>query len=241
VTGVSEGQAQEIRAWLGAKGFRKAQGPTERWFRDETSVKLTEDDGEYRVEILHGTASQRWQGIDELLALRSTWPEAATMRPLELVTSPRLHADRKSFSFGRDPGNWLYRGAQPFAHGIKVLLQMIVGVGAVCDIAWHVGQSVSTHSGTAPFAPAITTSVTVIASALAVAAAIELAYTLFTPGPDEALEPLMLGLSSGILFLISEPAGQDLSVSAQFSAVLLGVLALGVLFFIRSVFLRDDE
>lgn len=163
------------------------------------------------------------------------------MSPIELVTSSRLHADRKGSSSRRDPGTWLYHGAQPFAHGIKVLLQMIVGFGAVCDIAWHVGQSVSAHQGTAPFAPDIATSVTVIASALAVAAAIELAYTLFTPGPDEALEPLMLGLSSGILFLISEPTSQDLSVSAQFSAVLLGVLALGVLFFIRSVFLRDDD
>jgi hypothetical protein len=85
------------------------------------------------------------------------------------------------------------------------------------------------------------TSVAVFASALAVAAAIELAYTLFTPGPDEALEPLMLGLSSGILFLISENADKNLSAPAQFSAVLLGVLALGFLFVIRRYFLRDGD
>lgn len=34
--------------------------------------------------------------------------------------------------------------------------------------------------------------IAVIATALAVAAALELAYTLFTPGPDEAIDPLML-------------------------------------------------
>jgi len=118
---------------------------------------------------------------------------------------------------------------------------MAVGLGAVIDIAWHVEQSVSKHSGTAPFAPSIAASVLVIASALAVAAAIELAYTLFTPGPDEALDPLMLGLSSGILFLITENANNKLSVAVQFSAVLLGVLALGVLFVIRRRLLRDDE
>ncbi len=163
------------------------------------------------------------------------------MLPIELVTSPRFYAHVENVSFHRTPGRWLYHKAKPWAYGIKVFLQMIVGVGAVIDIAWHVEQSVSTHKGAAPFFPSITTSVTVVASALAVAAAIELAYTLFTPGPDETLEPLMLGLSSGILFLITENDDKNLSPPAQFSAVLLGVLAMGVLFFIRRRFLRDDD
>ena len=102
-------------------------------------------------------------------------------------------------------------------------------------------SQISRHHGQAPFAPSITISVSVIASAFAVAAAIELAYTLFTPGPDEAVEPLMLGLSSGILFLITENAKSGLSPAIQFSAVLLGAIALGVLFVIRNRFTRDDS
>ena len=241
VTEVSYGQANKIRAWLGGNGFQEVQGQPGYWFRGETGVRFTQREEKYRIDILHATASQEWRGIDELLALRRAWPEATTMLPIELATSPQLYADRKGFSFRRAPGTWLYRKAKPWAHGIKVLLQMIVGVGAVIDIGWHVERSVSTHKGAAPFAPSIMTSVAVIASALAVAAAIELAYTLFTPGPDEALEPLMLGLSSGILFLITENVDKNLSAPAQFSAVLLGVLALGVLFLIRSRFLRDDD
>ena len=154
--------------------------------------------------------------IDELLAMGSSWPEAATMLPIRLVTSPQFYAHWKDFSFRHAPGIWLYRKAKPWAYGIKVFLQMIVGVGAVIDIAWHVERSViSTHKGGAPFAPNIMTSVAVIAPALAVAAAIELAYTLFTPGPDEALEPLMLGLSSGILFLITQNVDKNLSADAR--------------------------
>lgn len=42
------------------------------------------------------------------------------------------------------------------------------------------------------------------AAGLAVAAAFELAYTLYTPGPDEALNPLLLGTSSAFLFLASK-------------------------------------
>jgi hypothetical protein len=42
-----------------------------------------------------------------------------------------------------------------------------------------------------------------IASALAVSAGIDLGYMLFTDGPDEALQPLMLCISSAAFFTIS--------------------------------------
>jgi hypothetical protein len=244
VTEVSDGQVDMIRGWLAENGFQEfkaREGQPEQWSRNETVVRFTQRGIRYRVDIRHGTASHGWRDIKELSVLGSSWPEGITMSPIELVTSPRFYAHVEDLSFHHAPGSWLYRKTRPWAHGIKVLLQMIVGVGAVIDIAWHVEKSVSTHKGTTPFAPTIATSVSVVASALAVAAAIELAYTLFTPGPDETLEPLMLGLSSGILFLITENADKNLSAPAQFSAVLLGVLALGVLFFIRRRFLRDDD
>jgi hypothetical protein len=79
--------------------------------------------------------------------------------------------------------------------------------------------------------------VSAIAYALAVAAAIELAYTLFTPGPDEALDPLMLGLSSALLLLVTKGGSSPV---ARFSGVLIGVAALGALFFIRHRWITDD-
>jgi hypothetical protein len=127
---------------------------------------------------------------------------------------------------------------------------MVVGVGAVIDIGWHVyhhlivhhhSLSIAHHSVSVPSPPAAKVTVLVIASALAVAAGVELAYTLFTPGPDEALDPLMLGLSSGILLLVTGDTGKSLSVAAQFSGVLLGVLALGALFLIRRHLIGRDE
>jgi hypothetical protein len=241
VTEVSERQAAEIRGWLGQNEFLVRKGQQEQWFRDETGVRFTPFGERYRIDIRYGTAGNGWREISKLMASVNSWPEAITMRPIEVVTSPDFLAYMEEVSFTRDPGRWLYRKAQPWAHGVKVFLQMIVGVGAVIDIIWHVEQSISTHKGTAPLFPSITASVTVVAAALAVAAAIELAYTLFTPGPDETLEPLMLGLSSGILFLITENGDKNLSAPAQFAAVLLGVLALGALFFIRRRFLRDDD
>lgn len=161
------------------------------------------------------------------------------MSAMELATSPQIHAHRERSSFRRAPGNWIYSHWKPGAYLVKVFLQMIVGVGAVIDIGLHVAHSVSRHAG--PLAPPTMVSIDVIAYALAVAAAIELAYTLFTPGPDEALDPLMLGLSSGILLLVTADRGKSLTATEQFIGVLLGVIALGTLFLIRRHLLRDED
>lgn len=112
---------------------------------------------------------------------------------------------------------------------------MSVGIGAVVDVAYyavgHAGAAVLHH-------PADSSVVHLIAYALAIAAAIELAYTLFTPGPDEALDPLMLGLSAGILLLLSQTG---ISVGIQYAGVIIGVLALGGLFLIRRHLLDEDD
>lgn len=68
-----------------------------------------------------------------------------------------------------------------------------------------------------------------IATALAISAAVELAFTLFTDGPDEALDPLMLGLSAALLLTLGK---LKLDWTSGL-AVLLLVLALAVLFCIR--------
>lgn len=176
---------------------------------------------------------------NELVALRSAWPEASITSPIELATVPRWHPDARGRVFRRYPGRLLYRLLKPGAYGIKVFLQMLVGVGAVMDIGFQVVRFTMSHHSTFVLAVLTTTAVVqVIAYALAAAAAIELAYTLFTPGPDEALDPLTLGLSSGLLLLIT---ADQLSVTAKFSGVLLGVLALGGLFLIRRYLLGDDE
>ncbi len=65
-----------------------------------------------------------------------------------------------------------------------------------------------------------------VAIGLALSAGVELAYMLFTPGPDEAIEPLILGLSSATLLIISKIDGSSweaaLSV-AVFSTAIVGL------------------
>ena len=214
---------------------------SEQWFREDCSVRWACRRKHFRVEVRHDPGYAAWLDLDQLMGLRSAWPEAARMSPIELATAPQFHPHSRMRGFQRSPGGWLYRTLKPGAHGVKVLLQMLVGVGAVLDIGVQVNRFVDVHASLVPTALSTAAVVHVIAYALAVAAAVELAYTLFTPGPDEALDPLMLGLSSGILLLITTDTSQTLSATVKFSGILLGVLALGALFLIRHHLVGDDE
>lgn len=127
---------------------------------------------------------------------------------------------------------------------------MIIAVYAVGWLAWsfvisnrvHNCVLLPTHTagGTAQFCyfiPPATVAFQIIANALAAATVIELAFTLFTPGPDEALDPVLLAIASALLFQlgrVSEFHWQD-----GLTVVLYGT-ALGGLFVVR-VFIAPDE
>ncbi len=86
--------------------------------------------------------------------------------------------------------------AAPRAHYVKAIAQMVVGTltaaAAVAALVINLLQGDPARS--------IQEQVfSVIGVGLALAAGIELAYTLFTHGPDEALDPLMLGLSAALI------------------------------------------
>ncbi|MGO9790913.1 MAG: hypothetical protein ACLP8S_15875 [Solirubrobacteraceae bacterium] len=67
---------------------------------------------------------------------------------------------------------------------------------------------------------------------------VELTYTLFTPGPDEALDPLMLGLAATLLLLLGHLTNVDFGEAAALLA--LGLL-LAVLFATRLWLAKRSE
>jgi hypothetical protein len=123
----------------------------------------------------------------------------------------------------------LYHAADPPAQWVKAIVQMAIGIGTVITIAVVVWFPELRSGGIAELA------LKVVAAGLALAAVVELTYTLFTDGPDEALDPLILGLSSFILLKISDP-GTDLTLSNAGTVAIL-VLALAVLFILRHQFI----
>jgi hypothetical protein len=119
-----------------------------------------------------------------------------------------------------------YRALAPRLHFLKAFAQMVVGlVGLVVVLiritpALFRGHAVDAERQLFHG----------IGLTLAIATAIELAYTLFTFGPDEAIDPVLLGLSAALLIQLGQV--QDFRLQESVSAILY-VLALGGLFMIK--------
>jgi hypothetical protein len=133
-------------------------------------------------------------------------------------------------------GSWKYGPYiewEAYAYWAKTKLQMLISLIAVGVLFFRLAEHLlsSSESGTEEI-------FAIISYALAVAAVLELAYTFFTPGPDEALDPLVLGLSALLLLQFERIKTLDYK---QGIAILLYVLALGTLFGVRTWWSNDDE
>jgi hypothetical protein len=130
-------------------------------------------------------------------------------------------------------GKKLYGVVDRPAEWFKAVIQMLIGLASVLAIAVLVWFPQFHRHGVAEFA------LHIVAVGLALAAVVELTYTLFTRGPDEALDPLILGLSSFVLIQLSSP-NEKLSTSNA-GAIGLLILALGGLFVVREIFIERPK
>jgi hypothetical protein len=149
-----------------------------------------------------------------------------------------------------DDESKLYDLFKSHARDIKVILQMLVGgilaLLIILKFIHHffvlhllIGQVTGFWSYPIAFLHTFVYSVPtldIVAFALAYAAAFELAYTLFTPGPDEAVEPLITGLAAVILFLISRISTVTFNNAG---GITLLVVALIGLFVLRFYFIQE--
>jgi hypothetical protein len=149
----------------------------------------------------------------------------------------RTLADVKSCMNAAKPkGDHLYIWIAPKAKILKAVVQMLIGVLAVTRLGaymWH------GHAWWGPRFTRADDSLALIGRALAAATVVELAYTLFTDGPDEVLDPLMLGVSA---FLIIELGKTGTQIAwGTGLGLLLSAITLGLLFAIRQRFIEDTE
>jgi hypothetical protein len=133
---------------------------------------------------------------------------------------------------------------QSTARRVKAVLQMAIGLYALGWLAWafyhnyHV-QNCVVSSGRQLCSPIPAAKVlfSVIADALGAATAVQLAFTLFTPGPDEALDPVLLALAAAMLLQL----GNVTTFKWQEGiAIILYSIGLGIIFMIR-IFLAPDK
>jgi hypothetical protein len=134
----------------------------------------------------------------------------------------------------------LYTKWRSRAKYAKIVSQFCIGIGLVllllikllCSlIGWHcAGPRIQHLVGLK--------TLELVANALEYSAGIELAYTLFTEGPDEAVEPVIMGLAAAMLLWISKV---DAINALAACASLVFVIALAGLFLIRHYFVRPEQ
>ncbi|MGB0895214.1 MAG: hypothetical protein ACPGUD_12470 [Parashewanella sp.] len=127
------------------------------------------------------------------------------------------------------------------AFNIKFFVQMVIGVCVftilckhfLCEF-WEIFTQDKSNQIDLKY------SLQVVSYGLGISAGIEMAYMLFTPGPDEAVEPIILGLASTFLYVLSS---LDLEKSnlIHFSIILftIGIL-IGGLFFIKDKYVSTE-
>lgn len=128
----------------------------------------------------------------------------------------------------------LYEKLEPPAHNVKVIGQMLVGTAVVCVVLLKATINMFNHLQFMNVDDTLTT----VSGGLAVAATLELAYTFFTSGPDEAVEPLILGLAAAVLLAITSLKTPTWAAAGLIAAL---VFALVLLFVVRDFFIVDPN
>jgi hypothetical protein len=110
-----------------------------------------------------------------------------------------IHRDRRERFWNAEA--WALRVRRPAQYliGLAIFILLIVMI-------LYQSEIIKDHDWMwKPLADLLTTErpIALVGKGLAISAGVDLAYMLFTPGPDEALEPVMLGIASTVLLLIS--------------------------------------
>src|SRR5439155_9224654 len=116
---------------------------------------------------------------------------------------------------------------------VKVRAQMLIGLAVVVVFAYR-----WLTTGHAQWDTIAHIALDVVSTGLAVSATVELFYTLFTPSLDEALDPLILGVSA---FALAKLSGFRELTTAVATPILLLAVAIGVLFLARRLLPPNTE
>lgn len=136
--------------------------------------------------------------------------------------------------------NKLYEFAKPKMAVLRVILQFVVGLFIFYVILVEMlrfSTLTIEQLNWLPFVQLIFDEklLKIVGSSLLVSSAIELAYMLFTPGPDEAVDPLILSITASALIALSEDKEKLLGSSYLMDGIiiLLFSFSLSMLFFLR--------
>ncbi|RUT72931.1 hypothetical protein [Ancylomarina longa] len=123
---------------------------------------------------------------------------------------------------------------------LKNIVQFTIGVGLFVLVGYKMLESMGATLDTYPFWEEFKPLyckydqiklLEIVSIGLGAATAVELAYMLFTPGPDEAVQPVMMGIASFVLYALSLYNGDTNGLTLIGIAIL--ALCIPVLFYTK--------
>jgi hypothetical protein len=135
----------------------------------------------------------------------------------------------------------MYRKYEPYAKNIKIALQMLIGLLLVIFLLVKVCIDALNALGyPVPVSLVNPNPLSIVAYGLFFSSGVELAFMLFTPGPDEAIDPLMMGLAAAILLDVSNIDFKHVQ-DGETLFLAVAVFALAGLFAIKKFFQSAEE
>jgi hypothetical protein len=135
------------------------------------------------------------------------------------MSAPEPHDD------DTDLAERLYDRSGQYAEAVRTLLQMAIGLVLLARLAWY---GIHHFWGDAELPPTPSGVLAIVGTFLAASTAVELAYLLFTPGPDEAYVPVLLALATAALLLAGAVTSEDTSWPEVVGVVAVVVLLVGM-------------
>jgi hypothetical protein len=187
------------------------------------------------VPPIHQSSSEQPTGVLH----PETEPSSSNILLSKKRSIPRKFLDAfTAQKLSDDEPHALYKEYKPHAESIKITIQMLIGIIVGLALLLKVFANILDALGN-PFlhSIAILNPLDIVAYGLFFSTGVDLAYMLFTPGPDEAIEPVMTGLAAAILLGIGQINYKQIQV--QHGIVLfLAIGALAGLFAIKKYFLQ---
>ena len=150
-------------------------------------------------------------------------------------------SETKSNSKSKNTARRIYDWVDPKAEVLKTILQLLIGTYIFTSLLlkgfWFLFPDSAPGPSAWVFFACICklSTLKIISEAMLASAAVELGYMLFTRGPDEAIDPLIIATTGSALLVLSVTQEEPLG-SAYFEdaiVVLLFVAALLCLFYLR--------
>ncbi|WP_075604098.1 putative phage abortive infection protein [Saccharicrinis aurantiacus] len=129
-----------------------------------------------------------------------------------------------------------------WARVVKNIFQYLIGAGVICIIGYELFQELFMWPNCDwNFVVKYTEMpiLQMVSIGLAAATAVELGYMLFTPGPDEAVQPVMMGIASFVLYSLS--LGINELTGIQLIGMALLIATIPLLFWVTEKYINNKK